>query len=345
MAYLDDFPDGVVIADANGVVEHINAAASRVLATSSDAMVGTHVRAALSLDDRQGNHWFDCLQPYDGFASRTRLCEQSWYSSSGVEFLMTALLVRDVPRGRVQRLVISLRDARSRARRERDRSDLVATVAHELRSPLTGVKGFTSTLLSKWDRFSDEQRQLMLETIDSDADRLTRLITELLDAARIDSGRLTLRQAPVDLGGLAQRVLDSIAAGSGQSFVADAAPDVPTVWADRDRLTQVLTNLLENATRHGHGIRSVTVRRPDDGRDGVVVEVDDRGPGIAHEFRTRVFTRFWRSGERGGSGLGLFIVKGIVDAHQGEVAVLDAPDGGARIRLWLPVNEPAALRD
>ena len=101
--------------------------------------------------------------------------------------------------GAVKRVIVSVRNARVRNQRDRERSDLVATVAHELRSPLTGIKGFSSTLLTKWERFSDDQRHLMLETVDADADRLGRLITELLDAARIDAGRLTLRRGPVRL--------------------------------------------------------------------------------------------------------------------------------------------------
>ena len=93
---------------------------------------------------------------------------------------------------------MALRSARARERLDRERSDLVATVAHELRSPLTGVKGFVSTLLSKWDKLNDDQKKLMLATVHADADRLTRLIAELLDVARIDTGRLSLHPRPVD---------------------------------------------------------------------------------------------------------------------------------------------------
>ncbi|MGH3423348.1 MAG: ATP-binding protein [Nocardioidaceae bacterium] len=345
MPDLDFIPDGVMIANAQGLVERANRAALRMLGATREQLVGQHIRDALPVDDRQGNHWFDCLDPYGGYPARTGLTEQSWFTPSGVELLMTARLVRDEPRGPVRRLVLSLRDAHARARRDRDRSDLVATVAHELRSPLTGVKGFTSTLLTKWDRFSDEQRQLMLETVDSDADRLSRLITDLLDAARIDSGRLTLRPGPVDMGALVQRVLDLISAGSGQVVRAVVDEDLPTVWADQDRLVQVVTNLVENALHHGQGLESVVVRSPASGDDGVTIVVTDQGPGVPEEIRSRIFTRFWKSGERGGSGLGLFIVKGIVDSHGGEVVVDDVDGGGARMRVWLPCNVPEALRD
>ncbi|MDO9380213.1 MAG: PAS domain-containing sensor histidine kinase [Nocardioidaceae bacterium] len=345
MPFLDQLPDGVLVAGPDGLVTEVNTMACRMLAAPREELVGRHLRDAVPLDDLQGHHWFDCARPYDGFAARTALAEQSWYTPTGTELLMTGSLLRAAPRSPVDEVVISLRSAKARARRDRDRSDLVATVAHELRSPLTGVKGFTSTLLKKWSRFSDEQRQLMLETVDSDADRLSRLITELLDAARIDSGRLTLRPALVDLPALVQRVLDNLAAGGSTSGTVAADDGVPGLWADADRLIQVVTNLLENALRHGHGIGEVSVRHAGEGRDGAILTVTDRGPGIGPEIRSRVFTRFWKYGERGGSGLGLFIVKGIVDGHQGEVSIGDADGGGARIDVWIPVNEPASMRD
>ncbi|UYM05214.1 sensor histidine kinase [Solicola gregarius] len=340
---LDALPDGVLVAAADGVVSEVNTTLERLLGSSRSDLVGKHLADVLVLDDKQGNSWYACHRPYEGFANRTRIAEGSWYTPDGTELLVTATLERLRPRGAVQRVVMCIRNGRARAAKDRTRSDLVATVAHELRSPLTGVKGFTATLLRKWDRFSDDQRKLMLETIDNDANRLSRLITELLDAARIDSGRLTLRPRPIRLAETVQGVLDSISAGTGQPLAVDEEGDVATIWADPDRVAQLVTNVVENAMRHGRGAARISVRRPRDDRDGAVLVVEDDGPGIPPEMRSRIFTRFWKSGERGGSGLGLYIVRGIVEGHHGEVGIGDADGGGARVTVWLPVNQPEIL--
>jgi signal transduction histidine kinase len=237
-----------------------------------------------------------------------------------------------------------VRNARVRNQRDRERSDLVATVAHELRSPLTGIKGFTSTLLTKWDRFSDDQRQLMLETVDADADRLSRLITELLDAARIDAGRLTLRRGPVKLDELVRRVLTNMSGGSGEPFEVTIRDGLDVVWGDADRIIQVITNLVENASRHGFGLKQVLVQNTDE-PDGVRLEVHDNGPGIPEEMRQRVFSRFWRSGPGAGSGLGMYIARGIVEEHGGRIDILDSGGGGALLSVWFPINEPDSLTD
>lgn len=342
---LDHLPDGLVIADANGLVAELNTMAVRMLDTYRDAAIGSPLPDVMALDDLEGNEWFTCTQPYDGFALRNRLTEQAWFTSDGRELLVTARLLRDEPQGPVVRVVVCLREGRARAHNDRQRSDLVATVAHELRSPLTGVKGFTATLLNKWDRFSDSQRLLMLRTVDSDADRLTRLITELLDAARIDSGRMRVRSEPVELAGIVSKVLANISAGSGRLVPVTVEEDLPTIWADADRLAQVITNLVENALTHGGGSAAISLAAVEDGRSGVQLCVDDEGPGFPEAVRGRVFNKFWHTGTSGGSGLGLYIVRGVVEALRGTVTIEDAPTGGARVRLWLPVAEPAALSD
>nr|MDT0667313.1 HAMP domain-containing sensor histidine kinase [Micromonospora sp. DSM 115978] len=125
---------------------------------------------------------------------------------------------------------------------------MVATVAHELRSPLTSVKGFTATLLAKWDRFTDEQKKLMLNTVNTDADRVTRLLAEVLDVSRIDSGRIQMRKQIVDFPDCLRRVLDGkVASGAAAAdrFVVTFDGEPPEMWLDPDKIEQVLHNLVD----------------------------------------------------------------------------------------------------
>ncbi len=343
---LDDFPDGIIIAGPDGAVEYVNRRIRHMARAVGDEMIGMHLREAVPFDDLNGNPWYDSTRPYDGIAIRTRISEQAWWSPKGSEYLITASLVRERPAGPVQRVIVSVRNARVRNQRDRERSDLVATVAHELRSPLTGIKGFTSTLLTKWDKFSEEQRQFMLETVDADADRLSRLITELLDAARIDAGRLTLRRGPVKLDEVVRHVLRNVSGGSTPPFEVTIGDNLDLIWGDSDRMAQVVTNLVENALRHGFGLKQVSVTNAQlGGQDGVILHVIDQGPGIPEEMRQRVFSRFWRAGPGAGSGLGMYIVRGIVLEHGGQVDITDAEGGGASISAWFPINEPDAMTD
>jgi signal transduction histidine kinase len=337
----DALPDGVVMADEVGAVTLVNAAANRLLRV--DDPVGKHLSDVVLLQDRAGNSWYTCAQPYAGLATRTHLAEQAWYLSDGTELLLTGRLQRENPRSPVRRVTLSLRSARARERLDRERSDLVATVAHELRSPLTGVKGFVATLLAKWDKLNDEQKKMMLETVNVDADRLTRLIAELLDVARIDTGRLSLYPRPLDFHAAVERVVASVRAGTGREIAFNVEGDLPTVSADPDKLAQVVTNLVDNAIRHGEGQVTLTARSaadtPASGTDGVLLHVDDEGEGISPDIRSRVFTKFWKHGSRGGSGLGMYIIHGLVRAHGGSVEIDESPAGGARVSILWPTND------
>ena len=338
-AAFDDLPDGLVVADERGSVVVFNSAAVRITGLDTETALGKDLDAALPLEMLDGRDWWSCVDPYGGLPTVTGHPERNLLLPGGHEVLVTSRYVRDEPRGPVQRVLVSLRDTRHRAREELSRAELVSTVAHELRSPLTSVKGFTATLLAKWERFSDDQKRLMLQTVNSDADRVTRLITELLDIARIDSGRLTVRRQPVDPERVVRRHVDGmVAAGHDPaSFEVQVAGGVPELWADPDKLDQVLANLLENAVRHGAGRVTIIVEPHG---NGAAVTVMDEGEGIPDELHDRVFTRFWRSGRRGGTGLGLYIVRGLVEAHGGRIEVGRAPSGGARFRFVLPAATP-----
>ena len=332
-------PDGVVVAGADGLVELVSARAARMLGIDAGGAVGRPLGDVLALTDNAGRDWCRENTPYDGLAIRTGVPEQSWLLPSGTEVLTTARISRPRSGAAVNRVAVVLRSGRGRARLDRERSDLVATVAHELRSPLTGVKGFVQVMLNRWDRLSEEQKKLMLRTVHADSDRLSRLIAELLDVARIDTGRLALYPRPCDAAMLVRRVVDSVAAGTARHLGLEAEDDLPRIAADPDKFTQVVTNLVENAVRHGSGAVRITLRRleaHEEHHPGIRLDVEDDGAGIPDEMRRRVFTKFWTGGARGGSGLGLYLVHGLTHAHGGTVTIGDADGGGARIRVDWP---------
>lgn len=220
---------------------------------------------------------------------------------------------------------------------------VVAAVGHELRSPLTSIRGYTSLLLNRWDRIGDDDKTLMLGQIHHDAERVTRLINELLDISRLESGRLTLARRRVDLGELASSVVATV----GLTVVdLDATVDVeagcPPVSADADKIEQVLTNLVENAVKYGSttGLRVEGCAVDLDGRPAVAVTVRDTGPGIAPAELPRVFDR-WFQREHGrptGTGLGLWISRGLIEAHGGNLTATSASGEGTAFTFTLPVD-------
>ncbi|KAF4411112.1 MULTISPECIES: ATP-binding protein [Streptomyces] len=341
----DDLPDGLVVADDTGRVICFNAAAARITGLRATQVMGLPLERALPLEDLEGRRWWSLTDPYGGLATRFGQPERNLLLPGGREVLASARYVRRRPTGPVHRVVVSLRGTEARRRTERSHAELIATVAHELRSPLTSVKGFTATLLAKWERFTDDQKRLMLETVDADANRVTRLIAELLDISRIDSGRLEIRRQPVDMAAAVRRHVSAhIGAGQPEDrFRVEVVTPLPALWADPDKVDQVLGNLLENGVRHGEGTVTIEVAPARPPSEGTTVTVSDEGPGIPEESMSRVFTRFWRGSKRGGTGLGLYIVKGIVEAHGGTIEVGRAPGGGAQFRFILPVGAPAHL--
>jgi signal transduction histidine kinase len=349
--FTEELPDGVLVLDPDGTVRLANAAALLLLRVKGEAadLVGQRLPDVVTLLDERGNDWWECSAPLLALPGVRRQPERRLLlitTEAESELLATARYTR--AGGVVERVVISLRGTQSRERLERSRADLVSTVAHELRSPLTSVKGFTATLLAKWDRFSDEQKLLMLATVNADADRVTRLLSELLDVSRIDAGRLELRRQVVDVPAAVRRcVAGSVAAGEAEDRFRIFADDaLPEMWLDPDKLDQVLHNLVENALRHGDGTITLRVEAmadtPDDSAGpGAVITVADEGDGIPEETVARVFTKFWRGGaRRGGTGLGLFIAKGIVETHGGTISAGRSEAGGAEFRFTLPAGAP-----
>nr|WP_218885382.1 PAS domain-containing sensor histidine kinase [Kineococcus aurantiacus] len=343
---LDDLPDGVLVIAGDGSITDLNPAAERLLGRPRTELVGIPLRRALPLQDTSGRRWWDVLREAgrwpagvdaDGHPERLLLLP------GGAELLVTARFRRDGS-GALQRAVLALRTPDERRRAETDTTSLIATVAHELRSPLTSVKQFTASLLRRWDRFTDEQKRLMLSTVQADAERVSRLVGDLLDVARVDAGRLTVHRRPMDLAGLVREHVDRLrtAGYDDERFVLTVAGDLPELWADPDRMAQVVTNLVDNAVRHGAGTVAVDVSAQD---GSLVLTVDDSGEGVPAENRPYVFSKFWHGGARSGTGLGLYVTRGLVEAHGGDIDVDSAPSGGARFTVRLPGGEPAAPGD
>ncbi len=353
-------PDGLVVVGPDRRIRFVNTEAARILACTADDLVGRALEEGLPFTDKYGRAWWEHTDPWGGLASSPGHREKLLVAPAGQDVLVTARYVRGAD-GVVERIMLGLRDAEARLRAEREQASVLSTVAHELRAPLTSVTGFTSSLLRRWDRFTDEQKRLMIETIESDATRLTRLITELLDISRLDSDSLNLRLGPVDLQAMLRGHVARYEVGRAPGAVtlrlgpAAGALGLPEMWADADRLEQIFFNLIENALQHGAGPVTVTLDRagardeagvepgPESAVESVVVHVDDEGEGIAPADRDKVFGRFWHGPSNASTGLGLYVVRGLVEAHGGTVHVADSDAGGARFVVRLPAGLPAVV--
>jgi PAS domain S-box-containing protein len=335
-------PDAVLVADAEGALVAVNDAAERVLGLDAASVIGHQLADVLPLMDGNGASWWESTRPFASLATVTRQPERLLLTTDGRPMLVTASFHRaGGPLTSLTNLVVCVRPATDRMRAERRSAELVSTAAHELRSPLTSIKGFTATLLAKWDRFTDEQRRLIVETVDHDADRLTRLIVDLLDVARIDSDDVTLRCEWVDLAASVTHSVKTLVAGgaAAERFHVEVDPDLPLVWADPDRLARVFLNLLDNALRHGAGLITTTLATSPAGQ--VSVSVSDEGEGIPEHLAARAFHKFWHA-SRDGTGLGLYVVRGLVEAHRGTINVDRSPQGGARFQFALPIGPQEA---
>ncbi|MEO7132402.1 MAG: HAMP domain-containing sensor histidine kinase [Dermatophilaceae bacterium] len=342
-------PDGLVVVSEDRLIRFVNAEAARILDRDPASMLGLELTTALPLRDTYGRDWWPGADPWLVDADQTGHRERLLVAEDGREVLVTARYVRLGPRGEIRRVMLGLRDAETRLAAERDQANVLTTVAHELRAPLTSVQGFTSSLLRRWDRFTDEQKRLMIETIEADAKRLTRLITELLDISRLDSDRLNLRLGPVDLEALLSKHLLrhdlGLLPGDIRLRLGARASDegIPELWADRDRLDQVFFNLIDNSVRHGAGVVTMTLDRDPEDPDGVVVHVEDEGDGIPEEDWPVVFGRFWHGRDNVTTGLGLYVARGLVQAHGGHIEVGAAESGGARFTVRLRSALPGAM--
>jgi signal transduction histidine kinase len=227
------------------------------------------------------------------------------------------------------------------------KTEFVSMVSHELRTPLTSIQGYAELLLE--DKQISEVQRESLTIVKKNADRLLVLINDLLDLSRMEAGKVDLHRTSLDLACLIPEVAGSLRPlieAKRQRLRLDLGDALPAVWADADRVTQILTNLISNAHKYTQVDGSITVAaRPNDGF--VCVDVSDTGVGLSPEDQAQLFTKFFRARDRspqavGGTGLGLVITRLLVELHGGRITVSSAPGQGSTFSFSLPVLEAAA---
>ena len=245
--------------------------------------------------------------------------------------------------GAVASVVVTMQDLAPLEELERLRAEFLSMVSHELRAPLTSIKGSAATLLETSSQLDPAERREFFRIIADQADHMRSLISDLLDAGRIDAGTLSVSPEPSDVASLVDQARNTFLSGGGRHRVLlDLPPDLPRVLADRQRLVQVLNNLLANAARHAPETSPIRIAA---GRDGVhvAVSISDEGHGVAQERLPSLFRKYADDNARGGAGgLGLAICKGLVEAHGGRIHAESGGVGlGTCVTFTIPVAEEA----
>ena len=265
-----------------------------------------------------------------------------------VTALMNATPIRSQT-GEAESVVVTLQDMTPVRELERMRAEFLAVVGHELRAPLSSVKGCTTTVLSSRRKLDPDDVRQFFRVIDQQVDRMRDLIADLADSMRIEAGTLSVKPADAVVADLVDQARNTfLSAGGTNPLRIDLPPGLPRVRADRQRIVQVLGNLLSNASKHspkGAPIRIGAVR---DGTQ-VAIAVTDKGVGVPAEMLPQLFRKFVRNGGKdgarksGGAGLGLAICKGLVEAHGGRIrAESDGAGRGSRFTFTLPAADEGA---
>ncbi|MYC05632.1 MAG: response regulator [Chloroflexi bacterium] len=248
--------------------------------------------------------------------------------------------------GDVESVVVTMQDLTPLQETERLRAEFLAMVSHELRTPLTSIKGSVATLLDPGAGLNPTEIDHLYRIIDAQSERMRMLISDLLDVAHIETGALSVYPEPNDVAVVVNEARHSfLSSGGKHTMRVELAPELPWVMADRPRMVQILGNLLANAARHSPESSPIEVSATRDGVH-VAVSVSDKGRGIPADSLPHLFRKFsQRQGEdRGDTGLGLAICKGIVEAHGGRIwAESDGPGLGARFTFTVPVVEEAGF--
>jgi two-component system phosphate regulon sensor histidine kinase PhoR len=340
---LQSMLSGVVVVGNNGRVMLMNSAAKRIFGVPTDDGTGRPVAEVIGHDKVRG------VLSQTLRSSQEQAEELTLHTPSERIFQVQTALLRGGD-SEVLGVVATFNDITDLRNVERMKTEFVSSVSHELRTPLTSIKGFIRTLLDDSEGYYDRPTQMeFYNIIDTECDRLVRLINDLLNVSRIESGRaLDLSLKEVNLRGLIEKVVASQRAyTSRHDFTVNLAEDLPTVTADEDKVDQVLTNLVSNAIKYSPdgGAIAIGARRAGDG--GVEVSICDQGVGIPEPHLEKIFARFHRvdnrtSRQAGGTGIGLYLVKHLVEAHGGRIRVESRLGKGSIFTFTLPKSPPHA---
>ncbi len=337
---LDSTIDALLILNPSGTVESMNAAASRMLGYAPAELERRDIGTILDIAPGEGS-FHQRVGLIDGQLRQSFLPDTVVRHRDGREIAVdVAIGLMKLPSG--FHLVVSLRDISERKRMERVKDDLMSTVSHELRTPLTSVVGSLGLLRAGAAGEIGPAAARLVEIAENNSRRLIRLINDMLDIDRIESGKLEIARDPIDL----RTVIDDACTGTEGLVrpkgveLACQKPEQPVVVAgDADRLLQVVTNVLSNAARVAPQGSVIDLRLEVDDADARVL-IDDRGPGIPPSFRDRIFGRFERAEPDDGAtgtGLGLAISREIVLRHGGAIWFEDRPGGGTRFLFTIPL--------
>lgn len=346
---LDSTIDPIIIINPSGSIETLNKAATAMLGYAASELARRDFDVISDIASGVGS-FLDRIGLVDG-ELRTR-----YWTDRRVRHRDGRMLPVDIALGLMRlpdgdHIVASLRDIEERKRVEQLKDDLISTVSHELRTPLTSIVGALGLLRLDRGNQLDKDAAELVAIAENNAQRLIRLINDMLDIDRIDSGKLRITLAPINLHDVVVRAGEDnggLAHAAGITIDAVVGADTLMVQADEERLLQVMTNLLSNAVKASPTGSYITLGVVPDG-DGrrATVYVDDEGPGIPEEFRSRIFGRFERAASdeaASGTGLGLAITREIVSQHGGDLWFEDRPSGGTRFAFSLPVILPKAER-
>jgi PAS domain S-box-containing protein len=329
VAILANIADGIVAVDRDGRVVLWNAAAEQITGVPQEEAFGRTTTQVLQRNLESGG---DDTRVGQRLVSIQRGGEEVWLS-------LSEAVMRD-PLGTVAGRILAFRDISGDRMVEQVKSDFVAAVSHELRTPLTSIYGFAETLLRQDIPFEEEDRRTFLGYIASESERLTEIVDQLLNVARLDAGDLQVELGRIDVGSVVSEVVEAVDAGNGHRFEIDLPDEPLAAEADPDKVRQVFNILVENALRYSPKGGTVTVgaRR---NADRVEVRVADEGMGIPAAEREWIFRKFYRAESAArdgaaGTGLGLFIAKELVNAMGGRIWVDSTEGEGSSFAFELP---------